>query len=145
MRRSVIIITVMLTMLGLASSRPAWSRDLFRSLGGIRTMDFGQVCDTVREVYHTFELQNVSDSPARLDRAVTSCNCIEVLYDQDSIAPGKVAKVTVALDLTHKKGEFEIPVNLFDNQKNLYYFAMKGIIVHCDSLSSDSMTNEENE
>lgn len=130
-------------MLGLTFASPAWSRDLFRIIEGVSTKDFGEVCDSVPEIYHTFELQNISDHPAKIDRFVTSCSCIEVLYDQDSIPPGKVAKVTIVLDLTRKKGEFEIPVNLFDNQKNLYYFAMKGIIVHCDSMSSDSMTNEE--
>ena len=140
--KSAFNISLILIMLGLTNASPVWSRDLFRTIGGVTTKDFGQVSDTVPVIYHVFELQNISDKPAKLDRCVTSCSSIEVLYDQDSIPPGKVTKVTVALDLSHTKDDFEIPVNLFDNQKNLYYFAMKGVIVHCDSLSTESMVKD---
>lgn len=140
--KSAFNISLILIMLGLTNASPVWSRDLFRTIGGVTTKDFGHVSDTVPVIYHVFDLQNISDKPAKFDRCVTSCSCVEVLYDQDSIPPGKVTKVTVALDLSHTKGDFEIPVNLFDNQMNLYYFAMKGVVVHCDSLSTESRVKD---
>lgn len=78
------------------------------------TWDFGNIEASKGAVCHTFTLTNTSKGAVRIDRTLSSCDCIEALYPSETIEPGAKAEVLVAFTPNNAAGKSNRSVELID-------------------------------
>lgn len=78
--------------------------------------DFGVIHALKGTVCHTFTMKNTSNKAVKIDKAIPSCECITAHYPTETILPGEVTKVMVALSPAGTLGKTYRSVELVDTE-----------------------------
>lgn len=78
--------------------------------------DFGVIHALKGTVCHTFTMKNTSNKAVKIGKAIPSCECITAHYPKETILPGEVTKVMVALSPSGTLGKTYRSVELVDTE-----------------------------
>ena len=98
--------------------------------------DFGDVCDTTKNLAHTFQVTNTSDNPACIKRIIFSCSCLTPIYSCDTIPPDSTQFITMYLDTKMIKGDFKKPFVIKDSSGKNIYASLSGRMVSLDDIEN---------
>lgn len=74
--------------------------------------DFGRLEFKGDKKSHCFYYTNTGDAPLIIQRATTSCNCIDVKYSRRPVAAGEQGMITVIYDPKKELGAFNKGIHL---------------------------------
>ncbi len=88
--------------------------------------DFGKIPQG-KPVYYTFELQNVSSSPLKLDDVRATCGCTTPEWSHEAIAPGATSVIKVGYNAA-AEGPFEKFITITYNTDQTKQLKIKGTV-----------------
>ena len=74
--------------------------------------DFGRLSLKGNKKTHVFHYTNTGSMPLIIQRATTSCNCIDVKYSRRPVAPGEQGEITIIYDPKKELGAFNKGVHI---------------------------------
>ena len=74
--------------------------------------DFGRLSFKGNKKSHVFYYTNTGNVPLIIQRAKTSCNCIDVKYSRRPVAPGERGEITVIYDPKKELGAFNKGIHI---------------------------------
>lgn len=74
--------------------------------------DFGRLSFKGNKKKHVFYFTNTGTTPIIIQRATTSCNCIDVKYSRRPIAPGERGEINVIYDPKKELGAFNKGIHI---------------------------------
>ena len=97
---------------------PAWAQKKSAVSFDSYEYDFGNVNATEGAICHTFTFKNKSKAPVAIGEVKPSCECIQALYADEAVEPGKSATVMVVFNPLKSIGKSFRSVELLDKNGN---------------------------
>lgn len=92
--------------------------------------DFGAFDESMGAVSCQFRYVNTGDEPLVVIRATASCGCTRPKYDQEPLAPGDTAAITVAYDPAGRPGRFSKKITVETNTSPATTkLTVKGVVI----------------
>ncbi len=110
------LILSVLLCIGAPMSISAQQNEVQEQRAGIElhsaSYDFGRLVFKGNKKSHVFYYTNTGSVPLIIQRAKTSCNCIDVRYSRRPVAPGERGEITVIYDPKKELGAFNKGIHL---------------------------------
>ncbi|MBO5903095.1 MAG: DUF1573 domain-containing protein [Tidjanibacter sp.] len=90
--------------------------------------DFGRLSFKGNKKTHVFYFVNTGTTPIIIQRAKTSCNCIDVKYSRKPIASGERGEITVTYDPKKELGAFNKGIHITTSAGQMTLF-VKGEVL----------------